>query len=51
MANQDNQGTAAEQFVTAKSPIENYDGIAQAFLESQLDEQRRIEKMVRFIQS
>ena len=51
MANQGTQDIVAEQVATKNSPTDNSDGIAQAFLETQLDEHRRIKKMVRFIQS
>ena len=51
MANQNAQDTLAEQVATGKTSTENSYGIAQAFLESQLDEYRRIKKMVRFIRS
>ena len=51
MANEDTQDTVAERVATENSPTDNSDGIAQAFLESQLDEHRRIKKMVQFIRN
>ena len=50
MANQDTQDTLAEQVAAGKTSTDNSDGITQAFLETQLDEHRRIKKMVWFIQ-